>query len=130
TAKVRKTHLSDFEKHWAKAGEEIVVTKVEGLGKVGLMIGCEAAYPEMAGVMAVKRADLIIIPSSWKGDYGQQLMLNPKMMENKYPENSMTTWDSIARFAQANTLIANYVGTEQNYKGSSGLYTIDPIYGR
>lgn len=128
-SKTRKIHLLDSEERWATPGEDIDVTDVKGFGRIGLMIGYDAAFPETAGVMAVKRADIIIIPSSWHGDFGQDLMLHPKMMENKYPKSSMTTWDAIARFTQAYTLTVNFVGTKMGYKGSSGFYTLDPIYG-
>jgi predicted amidohydrolase len=128
-ATARKMHLTNGDRRWAVPGDEIIVSHVEGLGRVGLMVGFDAAFPETAGVMAVKRADLILIPSSWHGDFSTELLLPPKMMENKYPENSMLTWDAIARLSQANTLAANFVGSDQGYKGSSALYTLDPIYG-
>ncbi|HZG71924.1 MAG TPA: carbon-nitrogen hydrolase family protein, partial [Chondromyces sp.] len=128
-AKARKIHLTESDERWATPGEDIVVTYIEGLDRVGLMAGYDAAFPEMAGVMAVKRADTIIIPSSWHGEFGATLSLHKEMMENRFPVNSMTTWDAIARFSQANTLVANFVGTNLGCKGGSALYTLDPIYG-
>ena len=127
--KARKLHLSPSEKRWASAGEDIFVTAVEGIGRIGLINGSDVVFPEVAGVMAVKNVDMILIPSSWYGEYGTDLTLHPKLMQNKFPVNSMTTWDATARFAQAYTLIANFVGTKQRYKGGSGIYTLDPIYG-
>jgi hypothetical protein len=41
----------------------------------------------------------------------------------------MSLWDSIALSSQAYTLVANFVGAEYNYLGSSALYTLDPLYG-
>jgi predicted amidohydrolase len=126
---VRKIHLTESDERWASTGNEIDVHSINGIGSVGLMVGYDAAFPEMAGIMAVKNADYIIIPSSWYGEFGQTLSLNEKIMENKFPANSMTTWDSIARFTQAKTLISNFIGTDLGYRGGSALYTLDPIYG-
>ncbi|MED1469237.1 nitrilase-related carbon-nitrogen hydrolase [Bacillus salipaludis] len=128
-AKARKIHLTDVDEGWAEPGEEIVVADLKGIGRVGIMVGSDAAYPEIAGVMAVHKVDFIFIPSSWYGEFGQTLSLHEKMMENKYPDNSMTTWDAIARFSQAQTLVANFTGTSLGCKGGSALYTLDPIYG-
>lgn len=128
-AKARKIHLTESDKRWAAAGEDIIVVHVEKVGRVGLMAGYDAAFPEVAGVMAVKQADVIVIPSSWHGEFGGTLALHEKMMKNKFPANSMTTWDATARFSQANTLVANFVGTNLGCKGGSALYTLDPLYG-
>ncbi|WP_100401937.1 carbon-nitrogen hydrolase family protein [Bacillus sp. FJAT-42315] len=127
--KARKIHLTESDERWATPGEEVVVTDIKGLGRVGLMVGYDAAFPEIAGGMAVKQANMMIIPSSWYGEYGENLSLHAKMMENKFPVNSMTTWDATARFSQAITMVANFIGTEHKYKGGSAIYTLDPLYG-
>lgn len=125
----RKVHLTESDERWASAGNEVVVHSINGIGRIGLMVGYDAAFPEMAGIIAVKNADYMIIPSCWHGEFGQTLCLNEKMMENRYPANSMTTWDSMARFSQAKTLIANFTGTSLECRGGSAMYTLDPIYG-
>jgi predicted amidohydrolase len=127
--KARKIHLNQNEEYWAAAGNEMVVCNINGIGRVGLMVGSDAAFPEIAGIMAVKKADFILIPSSWNGEFGQTMSLHEKIMENKFPANTMTTWDAIARFTQAKTLIANFTGTCFGFSGGSALYTLDPIYG-
>jgi predicted amidohydrolase len=127
--KARKVHLTKSDERWASAGNEMVVHSIDGIGRIGLMVGYDAAFPETAGIMAVKNADYIIIPSSWHGEFGQTLALHEKMMENRFPANSMTTWDSMARFSQAKTLIANFTGTRLECRGGSAMYTLDPIYG-
>jgi predicted amidohydrolase len=128
-AKARKIHLTESDKRWAHAGEDIAVTHVDTIGRVGMMVGYDAAFPETAGVMAVKHAEIILIPSSWHGEFGGTLSLHEKMMEQKFPENAMITWDVTARFSQTNVLAANFVGTSLGCKGGSALYTPDPIYG-
>jgi predicted amidohydrolase len=127
--KTRKMHLTAADERWAVPGKEIVTAELKGIGTAGLMVGYDAAYPEMAGVLAVKRVNFIIIPSCWYGEFGETMALHTKMMENKFPANTMTTWDAIARFSQAQTLIANFTGTSLGCMGGSALYTLDPIYG-
>ncbi|WP_236860053.1 nitrilase-related carbon-nitrogen hydrolase [Candidatus Formimonas warabiya] len=126
--KYRKTHLDTADKSWAEKGDKLEVFSTE-IGKIGIMIGYDAAFPEVAGVLSVNRADIIAIPSSWNGQYGKKIEANTGMSANKYPENAMCLWDSIAMSAECYTLVANFVGTEQNYQGSSSLYTLDPLYG-
>lgn len=126
--KYRKTHLNETDKLWAQKGDKIQVFSTE-LGKVGMMIGDDAVFPEVAGVMSVERADIIAIPSSWNGQFGGPIAINPDISANKYPEASMCIWDSIAMSAQAYTVVSNYIGTEDNYLGTSSLYTLDPLYG-
>ncbi len=125
----RKTHLSLSDKRWATPGDKLPVFEDEELGKVGILIGDDARYPEAAGVLAVKRADIIAIPSAWYGQYGGEMEINREISANRYPDGAMVTWDSVAMGAQAYTVVANYVGTRKNYLGRSALYTLDPLYG-
>jgi predicted amidohydrolase len=127
--KYRKTHLNNIDKKWAEAGEKIKVFSSDELGKIGIMIGYDTTFPEVAGVMAVNRADIIAIPTSWNSNYGSKLKANQDIPDNRYSEGAMSLWDSIALSSQAYTLVANFVGAEYNYLGSSALYTLDPLYG-
>jgi len=124
----RKTHLDAADTHWASQGDQIEVFNT-AIGKVGLMIGYDAAFPEVAGVMAVNRADIIAIPSSWNGQFGRAIEINSLISAKTYPQTAMCTWDSVAMSAEAYTLVANYVGSAKNYQGSSSFYTLDPLYG-
>lgn len=123
----RKTHLHNAEKAWATPGDKIEVFHSEAIGDIGIMIGYDAVFPEVAGVLAVKRADMIVIPSSWQGEFGRDL--KSSISRKKYPQGSVSTWDAIAAGAQAYTIVSNFVGTEKKFLGRSGLYTLDPIYG-
>jgi predicted amidohydrolase len=122
----RKTHLHHSDKNWATPGNKIEVFHTE-LGKIGIMIGYDAAFPEVAGVLAVKRADIIVVPSSWRGEFGREL--ESSIAKKKYQPGLVSTWDAIAVGAQSYTIVSNFVGTEQKFLGKSGLYTLDPIYG-
>ncbi|MDI3534051.1 MAG: hypothetical protein PWQ82_416 [Thermosediminibacterales bacterium] len=126
--KYRKTHLNELDKQWAQPGDEIKVFSTE-LGKIGVMIGYDAAFPEVAGVMAVKRADIIVIPSAWNGDFGKEIKIDKNISTNRYPEGAMCLWDSITMSSQAYTIVSNFIGSSNNYLGRSALYTLDPLYG-
>ncbi|MFB4164014.1 nitrilase-related carbon-nitrogen hydrolase [Alteribacillus sp. JSM 102045] len=127
--KYRKTHLSEEEQDWVEEGGELPVFETDNLGKIGILIGEDALFPEASGVMAVNRADIIAIPSSWHGQYGGEMEINRELAEHTYPKHAMVTWDSVAIGAQAYTVVGNFVGTEKEYQGGSGVYGIDPLYG-
>lgn len=127
--KYQKTHLSKEDRKWAEPGSDIPVFETDKLGKIGILVGGDAQYPEAAGVLAVKRADIIAIPSAWNGQYGGEMEINKVISANQYPEGAMVTWDAVAIGAQAYTIVANFVGTDQDYLGRSSLYTLDPLYG-
>ncbi|MGD6843127.1 nitrilase-related carbon-nitrogen hydrolase [Bacillus infantis] len=126
--KYQKTHISKNDKKWAEAGNDLPVFETPALGKVGILIGEDAVYPEASGVLAVNRADIIAIPSAWNGQYGGDMEIEKRVSANPYPDGSMVTWDAVAIGAQAYTVVANYTGTEENYLGRSSLYTLDPLY--
>lgn len=127
----RKTHLSASEKTWANAGDTIPVFTIPDFGKLGLLLGEDVLYPEAAGILCGKRADVIAIPSSWRGvsDYGAYVAVNQGPIANPYPKHAMVLWDAVAFSAQAYTIIANFTGSDADYNGESALYTLDPLYG-
>jgi predicted amidohydrolase len=120
----RKTHLDAGEKAWAEAGDRFPVFDT-AIGRVGMLLGGEVRFPEASGILGIHRADIIAIPSSWKGQYGGYLNVSPALFAERYPGNTMKLWYAIAKTAQAYTLAANYVG--EGYKGSSGLFTLNPV---
>ncbi|WP_417884353.1 nitrilase-related carbon-nitrogen hydrolase [Vibrio rumoiensis] len=127
--KYRKTHLNSAEKTWATPGSEINTIDIPDVGRLGVMMGEDVLYPEVSGVLSGLRADIIAVPSSWAGEYGGYVEVNQKAVANSYPTHSMVLWDAIAFSAQAYTVVSNFVGTENHYKGESALYTLDPLYG-
>lgn len=124
----RKSHLNAEEKLWAQAGNKIPVFKTS-IGRIGIMLGDEVQIPDMASVMAVKRADIIAIPTAWHGEYGGKVEVAPDLLVKPFPENTMFIWYDIAKYAQAYTLVANYTGGAQKDLGSSGVYSLAPVEG-
>lgn len=125
----RKTHLTHSDKRWAEPGSQIKIWETERLGRIGIMIGYDAAFPEVGGVLSVHRTELMIIPSSWNGGFGAPLQINRKMVINPQPESAAAVWDALAMSSQAYTLAANYSDTRKQYLGGSGCYALDPYYG-
>jgi predicted amidohydrolase len=125
----RKAHLSATERLWAGTGDSFPVFHSDELGAVGILIGEDAAFEETSGIMAVKRANLIAVPSAWRGQYGSWLNLAPNLSQHPYPPQAMTAWNALAMQSQAVTIVANYTGGETGCFGGSGIYGVDPLYG-
>jgi len=120
----RKTHLDAGEKSWASAGDRFPVYDTS-IGRVGMLLGGDARFPEASGMLSVHRADIIALPSAWRGEYGGWLQISPDLFAERYPANTMSLWYAIAKTSQAYTIVANFAGS--NYKGSSGLFTLNPV---
>lgn len=59
----RKTHLTEDERSWAAAGDSFVVNDTP-LGRVGLLIGHDAMFPEAGRVLALRGCDIIACPAA------------------------------------------------------------------
>ncbi|TCP28835.1 putative amidohydrolase [Scopulibacillus darangshiensis] len=127
--KYRKTHLNQEEQNWAEAGSKLSVFEIEDLGRIGLLIGDDVLFPETYGSLAIQRADILAIPTSWYGQYSGPREINENISESKYPQNAIVLWDDVSIGAQAYTIFSNFVGGKYSFKGGSGLYTLDPYYG-
>ena len=119
----RQTHL-DPSMDWATPGEDLPVFDT-AIGRIGMLTGEDARFPEASGVLAVRRADLIAVPSRWHGTYGGWLHDAAGLFAHRYPTNTMAHWYAIAKTSQAYTVVANSVG--EGCQGSSGIFTIDPV---
>ncbi len=61
-ARHRKLHLTTADRRWATAGNDWTVCDLP-VGRVGLMIGHDASFPESGRVLALMGCDLIACPS-------------------------------------------------------------------
>ena len=120
----RQTHLGSQEASFLTAGDEIAVFETS-IGKIGMMLNDDFRFPEVSGVMALKRADMIAAPVSWSGQYGGRLQDAAGLFDHPYAANTMIFWYAAAKTAQAYTVVANSVGNGN--LGSSGVFTINPI---
>jgi predicted amidohydrolase len=119
----RQTHL-DPTYSWASPGDALKVFTTE-IGRIALMLNDDARFPEVAGVYAVRRADLIALPSNWNGQWGGWLQDSEGLFAHGYPSNTMNFWYSIAKLSQCYTVVANAVG--DGAQGSSGVFTLNPV---
>lgn len=120
----RQTHLDVAMDGLFQPGSQLQVFDT-AIGKIGLLLNEDVRYPELAGMMAVKRADIICVPSQWSGDYGNLLQDASGLFTHPYAANTMTLWYALAKTSQAYVVVANPVGN--GALGSSGVFTINPI---
>lgn len=59
-----KAHLWALERFYFRSGNEFPVFETE-FGKVGIMICYDMGFPEVARMLALKGAELIVCPSAW-----------------------------------------------------------------
>lgn len=120
----RQTHLDASMRPWATAGDQIPVFDTT-IGRIGLL-GCgDVRFPEAAGVLEVRRADIIAVPTRWDGGYGGWLQDAEGLFAHGYPSNTMNFWYAVAKCAQAFTVVANPV--DDGCQGSSGIFTLNPV---
>ncbi len=64
----RKTHLSQQDRGWASQGDEWKWFDLP-IGRVGLVIGHDALYPEAIRCLAIKGCDFVVAPSAIRGTF-------------------------------------------------------------
>ncbi len=92
--KYRATHLWDQERKWATPGNDLPVFKTP-FGNIGVMIGYEGMFPEVARVLALRGADLIVWPTSWRSEPEFRYIAHERAMENRILLIAANRQDSI-----------------------------------
>lgn len=128
-AKARKTHLNEYDRQWATAGEGIVVVDTGKIGRVGLLVGSDAFVPEVGVLMAIERPSLVAVPSSWHGEVAGdgKISINPAINPHGN-RGAMVLWDNLSWEHLFYVVAANFVGGRHEFQGRSGIYSLDPIY--
>lgn len=72
-ANYRKIHLTPLERDYFQAGDKAVVVDTS-LGRVGLMICWDLAFPELARLLAVEGADLLLAPTAWEDPFNKPFL--------------------------------------------------------
>ena len=58
----RQTHLSKMERQWGLSrGDHLMVFETE-VGRIGLVVGTDAYYPEVSRILCLRRANVLIHP--------------------------------------------------------------------
>lgn len=81
-SRYRKAHLSEAERAWATPGHEFVVADTP-LGQLGLMIGNEIWLPEVARILSLRGAELIIHPVDWNRPEAAHQAATERTEENR-----------------------------------------------
>jgi predicted amidohydrolase len=93
-ATYRKVHLFDVDVPGAVfresavfgAGDDLVVTDVDGIGPVGLSICYDLRFPELYRILALRGAGLIVVPAAFTARTGPphwEVLLRARAIENQ-----------------------------------------------
>ena len=126
----RKIHLNNEDKKWASEGNEwkYVDTKI---GRVGMMIGYDAIFPESARCLGLYGCDLVLCSSAQKGIFthghkGSQIRQNYPIPMNADPNH----WNHFRIRGGENNVYfvySNIFDKKNNYLGKSGIFGPDPF---
>jgi predicted amidohydrolase len=78
----RKTHLTAEERRWALAGHEYPVFRTP-FGRIGIMSGYDAVFPETSRCLAIGAADIILWPASLREPFERELIAIPRAEDNR-----------------------------------------------
>ncbi len=78
----RKTHLTAEERKWAVAGNEYPVFETP-FGRIGVMSGYDAVFPETSRCLAIGGADIILWPASLREPFERELIAVPRAEDNR-----------------------------------------------
>jgi predicted amidohydrolase len=78
----RKTHLTAEERKWAKAGDDYPVFDTP-FGRIGIMSGYDAVFPETSRCLGIGAADIILWPASLREAFERELLAVPRAEDNR-----------------------------------------------
>ena len=80
--KYRKTHLSAEERQWAVAGDDYPVFDTP-FGRIGVMSGYDAVFPETSRCLGIAAADIILWPAALREPFERELIAIPRAEDNR-----------------------------------------------
>jgi predicted amidohydrolase len=80
--KYRKTHLTAEERKWARAGDDYPVFDTP-FGRIGVMSGYDAVFPETSRCLGIAAADIILWPASLREPFERELLAIPRAEDNR-----------------------------------------------
>ncbi|MGA0561486.1 nitrilase-related carbon-nitrogen hydrolase [Ancylobacter sp. VNQ12] len=124
----RKTHLDASDHNWATPGDEWGVFDTK-FGRVGLLIGHDAAFPEAGRVLALRGCDLVLCPAALRGKLaaphaGSAVAQNYPIPTGADPHH----WHLMRARAGENNVhlaFANVIDEASGYHGKSGVFGPD-----
>lgn len=124
----RKIHLTGGDRRWATPGDSWAVFDIPA-GRIGLMIGHDAAFPEAGRVLALRGCDLIACPAAQAGRFtgahpGTAIDQNHPIPTGADPHH----WHHLRVRAGENNVFlafANVVDPPNGFSGKSGVFGPD-----
>ena len=80
--KYRKTHRTAEEAKWAVAGDDYPVFDTP-FGRIGVMSGYDALFPETSRCLAIAAADIILWPAALREPFERELIAIPRAEDNR-----------------------------------------------
>ncbi len=124
----RKIHLDARDGNWASAGDAWSVFDTR-LGRIGVLVGHDAMFPESGRVLALRGCDLIACPAAIHGRFttphaGTKVAQNYPIPTGADPHH----WHHFrARAGENNVFLAfaNILDPTRGYEGKSGVFGPD-----
>lgn len=124
----RKIHLDARDGNWASAGDAWSVFDTR-LGRIGVLVGHDATFPESGRVLALRGCDLIACPAAICGRFttphtGTKVAQNYPIPTGADPHH----WHHFrARAGENNVFLAfaNILDPTRGYEGKSGVFGPD-----
>jgi predicted amidohydrolase len=124
----RKTHLAADDNSWATAGDGWTVVDTP-IGRIGMLIGHDASFPEAGRVLALRGCDLIACPAAIKGRFSSSHAGTEVAQPKPIPTGpDPHHWHHFRVRAGENNLFfafANVADRERGYPGLSGVFGPD-----
>ena len=82
-ATYQKIHLTPLEEHLFTPGRQLVTVDTE-MGRFGLLICWDLAFPELSRLLALEGADVLLAPSAWEVPHDQSYrqMASARALDN------------------------------------------------
>ena len=77
-----KTHLTAEERAWASAGDTYPVFETP-FGRIGIMAGYDALFPETSRCLAAAAADIVLWPAAMRDPFERELIAVPRAADNR-----------------------------------------------
>lgn len=124
----RKLHLDTADGNWASAGDAWSVFDTR-IGRIGLLTGHDASFPEAGRVLALRGCDLIACPAAIRGSFtaahaGSKVAQSYPIPTGADPHH----WHHFrARAGENNVFLAfaNVFDPARGYEGKSGVFGPD-----
>ena len=126
----RKIHLNNEDKKWATEGNEWKYYDTK-IGRIGLIIGYDAIFPESARCLGLYGCDIVLCPSAQKGTFTHGHKGSNIRQNYPIPMGADSNhWNHFRIRGGENNiyfLYSNISDKKNNYFGKSGIFGPDPF---